>query len=146
MKQRILTMAATVAAVMMLTMVSVNAQSGARIEAKVPFDFAAGDTTLKAGDYSVTRIARNAFLLRSADLKSSVVVQAPIAIGQRREGSPTRLVFTRYGSEYFLAQVWSDAGGEGRQLYSSKSEERLAKQGKKNGETPRLVEVLAQTK
>jgi hypothetical protein len=146
MKQRILTMAATVAAVMILTGVSVKAQSGARIQANVPFDFVAGDAKLKAGDYSVTRIARNAFLLRSADLKSSVVVQAPIAIGQRREGSPARLVFKRYGSEHFLAQVWSDARGEGRQLYSSKSEERLAKQGKKNNETARLVEVLAQTK
>jgi hypothetical protein len=146
MKQRILTMAAAVAAVMMLTMVSVNGQSGARIEAKVPFDFAAGDTKLKAGDYSVTRIGRNAFLLRSADLKSSVVVQAPIAIEQRREGSPARLVFKRYGDAYFLTQVWSDIRAEGRQLYSPKSEERLARNGHKNNEPARLVEVLAQTK
>jgi len=146
MKQKILMMAATVAALMMLTMGSVNAQSGARIKASVPFDFAAGDTKLKAGDYLVTRIARNAFLLRSADLKRSVVIQAPIAIEQRPEGSPARLVFKRYGSENFLAQVWSDASDEGRQVYSSKSEDRLAKQGKKNNETARLVEVLAHTK
>lgn len=146
MKKRILTMAATVAAMMILTGVSVNAQSGARIQAHVPFDFAAGDAKLKAGDYSVTRIARNAFLVRGADLKTSVVVQAPIAIERRDEGSPTRLVFKRYGSEYFLAQVWSDARGEGRQLYSSKSEERLAKQFKEKNETARLVEVLARTK
>lgn len=146
MKQRFVTMAATLAVVTMLAVGSVNAQSGARIEANVPFDFTAGDAKVKAGDYSVTRIARNEFLLRSADLKTSVVVQAPVTIEQRREGSPARLVFKRYGNEYFLAQVWSDARAEGRQLYSSKTEERLARQFKEENETAKLVEVLARTK
>src|SRR5262245_39776428 len=128
MKQRNLTKVAIVAAMMMLTVLSVNAQSGARIEARVPFDFAAGDTKLKAGDYSVIRIAHNAFLLRSADMKTSVVVQAPIAAERRREDSPARLVFKRYGNAYFLAQIWSDARAEGRQLNSSKTEDLLARQ------------------
>ena len=139
-------MAAMVAAVMLLTVLSVNAQSGARIEANVPFDFTAGDSKLKAGNYSVTRISRNAFLLRNTDLKASVVVQAPVAIEQRREGSPARLVFKRYGDAYFLAQVWSDVRAEGRQLNSSKTEESLAKQFKQKNETARVVDVLARTK
>jgi len=146
MKQRILTMAAMVAALMMMTIWSVNAQSGARIEANVPFDFTAGDAKLKAGSYSVTRISRNAFLLRNADLKTSVVLQAPVAIEQRREGSPARLVFKRYGDSYFLAQVWSDVRAEGRQLNSSKTEESLAKQFKHKNETARVVDVLATTR
>ena len=146
MKQRILTMAAMVAAVMMLTVLSVSAQSGARIEANVPFDFAAGNTQLKAGDYLITRIARNEFLLRSADLKTSLVVQAPVAIQQRREGSPARLVFKQYGHAYFLTQVWSDTSAEGRQLNTSKSEERLAKRFHEKNEEAKAVDVLARSR
>jgi len=143
MKQRKFTLVAMVAAVMMLTVLSVNAQSGARIETNVPFDFAAGDTKLKAGDYLITRIARNAFLLRSVDLKTSVVVQAPIAIEQRPEGSPARLVFRRYGRTYFLAQIWSDTGAEGRQLNSSKAEDLQAIQFRENNQAAKVVGVLA---
>jgi hypothetical protein len=146
MKQRTLTMAATLAALMVLAVVSVNAQTGAKIDAHVPFDFVAGETKLKAGDYSVTRIAAKAFLLRSTDNKASVVVQAPIAIEQPREGSPVRLEFKRYGSEYFLAQIWSDSRSEGRQVNTSKTEERLAKQWKQKNATAQMVEVFAGTK
>jgi hypothetical protein len=146
MKQRILAMAATFAALMAVAVVSANAQRGARLEAHVPFDFAAGDTRLKAGDYSVTRIARNAFLLRSVDRKASVIVQAPVAIEQRREGSPARLVFRHYGNEYFLTQVWSDVSGEGRQVNTSKTEERLAIQWEQKKLTAQLVDVLARSK
>jgi len=146
MKQRTLTMVATLAALTMLALVSVNAQTGAKIDAHVQFDFVAGETRLKAGDYSVTHIAAKAFLLRSTDSKVSVVVQAPIAIEQRRDGSPARLVFRRYGSEYFLAQIWGDPRAEGRQVNPSKAEERLAKQWKQKNTTAQMVEVLAGTK
>ena len=73
-------------------------------------------------------------------------MQAPVAVEQRREGSPARLVFKRYGDKYFLAQVWSDVRAEGRQLNSSKTEESLAKQFKQKNETARVVDVLATTR
>ena len=146
MKQRILTMEALLAVVMTLAAASVNAQSGARIEASVPFDFAAGNARLKAGDYSVTRIAQNEFLLRSADLKTAVLVQASMVVAQRREGSPARLVFKRYGSEYFLAQVWVNGSADGAALYASKTEERLARQKKERNETAKMIDVLARAK
>jgi hypothetical protein len=146
MKQRILSMAAMFAVVMTLAVASVNAQSGARIEASVPFDFAAGNARLKAGDYSVTRIARNAFLLRSADLKTTVLVQAPLAVAQQRADSPARLVFKRYGSEYFLAQVWVNGSADGAALYASKTEERLARQNKERNETAKMIDVPARAK
>ncbi|HJZ83034.1 MAG TPA: hypothetical protein VKD91_21885 [Pyrinomonadaceae bacterium] len=146
MKQKLLTMAATVAALMVMTVVTANAQAGAKLKAHVPFDFAAGQTRLRAGDYSVTRIARNAFLLRSADNKTSVIVQAPVAIEPGREGSPARLVFKRYDQEYFLTQVWTYASAEGRQLNTSRTEARLAGQWAQKNTPAQIVEVLARAK
>lgn len=143
MKQRILMMTASLLALMAMAVVSANAQTGAKLDAHVPFDFAAGEVRLKAGDYSVKRIARNAFLLRSADNKTAIIVQAPIALDQRREGSPARLVFRRYEGEYFLTQVWSDASTEGRQINTSKTEERLAGHWRLKKMTAQLVEVPA---
>ena len=146
MKQKILTMAATVAAFLAMAVVTANAQAGAKLKVHVPFDFAAEQTRLKAGDYSVTRIARNEFLLRSADNKTSVILQAPVAIEPRREGSPARLVFKRYDNEYFLTQIWTYAGAEGRQLNTSKTEVRFARQWEQKNTPAQIVEVLVRAK
>lgn len=39
-----------------LTIVPANAQSGSRALANIPFDFSVGNTTLKAGSYSVEQL------------------------------------------------------------------------------------------
>src|SRR5260370_27659910 len=87
----------------MLAVVSVNAQTGSRIEATIPFDFAAGETKMKAGDYAVRRISKDALLFRRFDDKTSAIVFAPVTIQKLRNDSPERLVFHRYGNEYFLS-------------------------------------------
>ena len=128
-----------------LAVMTANAQTGGRIEASVPFDFAAGETQLKAGDYTVTRISKDALQLRNAQTKTSVIVMAPLAIQQTRNDAPERLVFKRYGNEYFLSQVWTNRAADGRGLFTSKAEKRLAKQMDKN-QRPQSVEVVARTK
>ena len=74
----------------MLAVASAHAQSGSRVEANIPFDFAAGETKFKAGEYSVKRISKDALLLRSADQKTSAIVQAPETVSQTRNDSPER--------------------------------------------------------
>src|SRR5260370_15207506 len=111
-----------------LAVMTASAQTGSRIEASIPFDFAAGETKLKAGDYTVKRISKDALQLRNAQTKTSVIVLAPLAIQQMRNDAPERLVFNRYGSEYFLTQVWTNRTADGRGLFTSKAENRLAKQ------------------
>ncbi len=91
-----------------LAVMTANAQTGSRIEASIPFDFAAGETNLKAGDYTVKRISKDALQLRNAQTKTSVIVMAPLVIQQTRNDAPERLVFKRYGNEYFLSQVWTN--------------------------------------
>jgi len=43
-----------------LAVITASAQTGSRIEASIPFDFAAGETNLKAGNYTVKRISKDA--------------------------------------------------------------------------------------
>lgn len=139
MKQKILTIAAIVGVLLSLS-IAAGAQTRNRIEANIRFDFMAGDKLMKAGDYSVTRISQSTVLLRRADGKSSAIVMAPVSLRQRRDGSPERLVFKRFASEYVLIEVWTDRDGDGRGLDTLKIEQRLAKT---NGAKPQTIEVLA---
>ena len=127
----------------MLAVASAHAQSGSRVEAHIPFDFAAGETKFKAGEYSVKRISKDALLLKSADQKTSAIVQAPESVSQTRNDSPERLVFHRYGNEYFLAQVWLSKGADGRAIYPSKTERQRARELARNNAKPTNVEVAA---
>jgi len=139
MKQKILTIAATLGILLGLSAVAA-AQTRNRIEANIRFDFIVGNKELKAGDYSVTRISQNTVSVRSADGKTSVIVLAPASLQQRRDGSHERLVFKQFGSTYLLTEVWTDRDADGRGLDTMKSEQRLAKS---NGAKPQTVEVLA---
>jgi|SRR5947209_5772965 len=130
---------ATLGLFMILGLASVKAQSGGAIEAKITFDFAAGETKLKAGDYTIKRIAKDTLLFRSADEKTSVLVLAPVSIQQTRNDAPERLVFHRFEGQYFLAEVWVNRNGEGRAVPGSKTEMRLAKSKGR----PETVEVAA---
>jgi len=145
MKYTNLSMVAMVGLLLALGAVSAKAQTGGMIEASIPFDFAAGDTKLKAGDYTVKRISKDALQLRNAQNKTSLIVMAPLAIQQSRNDAPERLVFKRYGNEYFLSQVWTNRAADGRGLFASKTENRLAKQ-KDKSQPPQSVEIVAHTK
>jgi len=146
MKHTSLRMVAMLALLLALGAVSANAQTGSMIEARIPFDFAAGETKLKAGNYTVKRISKDALQLRNEQDKTSVMVLAPLAIRQTRNDSPERLVFKRYGNEYFLSQVWTNRSAEGRGLFASRNESRLAKQMDKTRQQSQTVEVVARQK
>lgn len=146
MKYTSLRMVAMLALLLALGAVSAHAQTGGMIEARIPFDFAAGETKLKAGDYTFKRISKDALQLRNEQDKTSVMVLAPLAIRQTRNDSPERLVFKRYGNEYFLSQVWTNRAAEGRGLFASRTERRLAKQIDKTRQQAQSIEVVARKK
>src|SRR5262245_21577328 len=122
-----------------LAVVGVQAQTPTRADADIPFDFSAGKASLQAGGYAV-RIRGNALLIRTADGKRTVLVNAPLAIGSRDRKGGARLVFNRYGDRYFLSQVWwsSDSG---RQVFPSESESRIREFQFSKGVKPERVEV-----
>ena len=112
-----------------LAVANVQAQIPTKVVVSVPFDFTAGKATLKAGTYSIRRLNGNALQIRSTDGTITALVNAPLTIGSREFKAGERLVFNRYGEEYFLTQVWLSVDS-GRQLHQSARESKTAREFK----------------
>ncbi|CAN5833565.1 hypothetical protein BH18ACI4_BH18ACI4_07500 [soil metagenome] len=119
-----LTMLMLIAVVtLMAALVSAHAQSPSSVIADVPFEFAVGGKTLRAGEYSVRELTNgNALMVRSRDSKN-VAIRLTQSIQARIVPEQAKLVFHRYGQRYFLSEVWTPGEITGRQLRKS-SEER----------------------
>lgn len=113
----------------MLAVVSVQAQSESKLSVNIPFDFQIGNKVLPAGAYDVKRLSQTSMLIRSADGQRSAIAVAPKSArtSADEKAAQTRLVFHQYGNQYFLAQVWMNKGGEGRELNKSDAEREAAK-------------------
>jgi hypothetical protein len=108
-----------VAVTLVTAVVSANAQSNP-IKANIPFEFIVGDKTLPAGEYTVKpATSGGALAIQNADGKGNVVrMTGPT---EQKTRGRARMVFHRYGHNYFLAEVW-DIGTNGRELAKSKQE------------------------
>ncbi|HEU5460106.1 MAG TPA: hypothetical protein VFU83_06400 [Pyrinomonadaceae bacterium] len=98
---------------------SVEAQTASRVEVQIPFEFTAGKTTLKPGVYTIKRMSGNLVTLKNKADKSSVILNAPVNLSSTESEPTERLVFNKYGDQYFLAQIWLSADS-GRELLKEK--------------------------
>lgn len=73
------------------------------IKANIPFDFAVGDTWMPAGEYTVSTPYRGTLQLRSADRSKTATIMSVESYNESGKGS--KLVFDRYGNQYFLHEV-----------------------------------------
>ncbi len=100
--------------------------AGDLIKAEVPFPFPVGNSKLSAGSYTADmNVAQGVLRVRSADCKSTVLILSS-AVQSSTEAAHAKLVFTKYGDEYFLSQVWPAGTGIGRELTKSRSEREIA--------------------
>lgn len=109
-----------------LAIASAQAQTPSRAEVNIPFDFSAGKASLKAGVYTVKHARGNALIIRSSDGKSTALLNAPLTLGSRDSQPGQRLVFNKYGDQYFLSQIWLSVDA-GRQLFPSNAEKKAAR-------------------
>jgi hypothetical protein len=114
MKQQIFKLTAIFAIFLGLAVTGVKAQAPSKVEVNIPFEFSAGKTTLQPGVYSIKRMSGNNMTLRSADGKSAVILNAPLNLTSTDPESVERLVFNKYGDQYYLSQIWltADTGRE----------------------------------
>lgn len=147
MKNQIATSLALVGLFFVLAVASVQAQIPAKVDVSVPFDFTAGKATLKAGTYSIRRLNGNSLSIRTADGKKTTIVNAPLTIGSRDAKGGERLVFNRYGDQYFLSQVWLSVDS-GRQVFPSLQEQKTAKEFQlaNNNAKPERVEIALRSR
>ena len=95
----------------------------------IPFAFAVEDHSLPAGEYLIFTVTpERSIRIASIDGKHSVIVNdLPNYANEPSDNS--RLVFHRYGNEYFLAQVWTAGQNVARNPLSSKRAMEIASSG-----------------
>jgi hypothetical protein len=120
-KQRLFSL---LAAVVLLTAGSLNAQTSNPVKANIPFDFSAGGKHYSAGQYSVNAISDLALAILGQGSESGFVSSR-----RAQSSSPsatTKLIFHQYGTSYFLYQIWVQGENSGRQLPMTRVEKELA--------------------
>jgi hypothetical protein len=138
MKTRILMALAALSTALLWFTVALQAQTTEPrllLKVDVPFEFVVGGMNLPAGQYHVLHIINpNWILLRSTDGRAKAVVYVQVS-ATTVGGSSSKLVFNRYGEQYFLSQVWTGQDNEVHECFKSSAERTLA------GSSPKLPEV-----
>jgi len=109
----------------MLAAPVVQAQSGMLV-ANIPFQFNVGKAVLPSGEYHVKAMNPSTFLIQSKDGHQSAVAMT-IGVSSSKEEDTGKLVFNRYGNQYFLSKVWRGGNREARELVKSRTEIEIAK-------------------
>ena len=81
------------------------AQSDQSLIANVPFTFSVQQEQFSAGRYVVESLQQGYLRLRSSDNRSVILHVTPNYSRENR-GPKGKLVFWRYGSDYFLREAW----------------------------------------
>jgi hypothetical protein len=104
-----------------------SAKSANAMRAQIPFDFHVGDRLVPAGEYTVRSLNDDESLLRISDGRHGASVNTNWARGRGNGEARARLVFNKYGDQYFLAAVCG-ADDNVRKLNASKRERSLRKE------------------
>lgn len=130
MKSRIVKIFALFSFALTFAVTAAHAQSTAPLKFHIPFDSVVGRTTLPAGDYTV-RIedgtASKTLRIRNADGKHLFATGFMMSLRSRQLPAQGKLVFNRYGNQYFLTQIWHPAIGAGQSLPKSRTEREVAR-------------------
>jgi hypothetical protein len=109
-----------------LSAVPGHAQDEAKLKVTVPFNFVVGNKELKAGDYVIQRVRETGALsFRSEDSGDQQIVFA-VPMESNKTGNHERLLFHRYGDQYFLSQVWLSGDEDGHEFVPGAQEKTAA--------------------
>ncbi len=146
MKKQVLSIVATLSFLFTLAIAGFAIDAG-KMKANIPFDFTVGKTKLPAGSYTVdSSIAQGCLRISAADRSKNLFVNV-FGGETSRKPSQAKLVFRRYGNQYFLWQVWNEGSSTAMHLPKSRAERELARQSKylaQNKSELELVVVMAQ--
>jgi hypothetical protein len=111
---------------LLLATASAYAQTGV-VKATVPFNFIVGQAQLPAGGYVIQHLSTSgvAISIESSDRKLVRLVM-PNACESLQAQDKTKLVFHRYGDEYFLTQIWTAGNNRGSELPKTQREAEIA--------------------
>jgi hypothetical protein len=120
---------------------SINAQATQQFTADIPFDFHVGGERFPAGEYTVRCVNPSSDVkvlqLRKTDGESSVMLHTNSVIGRMNRTS--KLIFNRYGNQYYFSQAWLASDGLGMQAVKSRQEKATAKEMARLSYKPEMV-------
>ena len=92
------------------------------LRAKIPFDFVVGNKKFPAGEYFLgnAQITSDIVLAISSTNGVANTLTIPVQIGTPTDTA--KLIFHRYGDQYFLFQVWQVGATTGRAVPKSRAE------------------------
>jgi ketosteroid isomerase-like protein len=125
MKRILFVLAATIT-VCLITAVSQAQSEGLQLRFHVPFAFTVENATFAAGDYEVTEPAHMILELRNVKSQAAALQHVQSARLRKEADGRVRLIFHRYGSEYFLATVSNGMENSTYDCPQSRQEKRLA--------------------
>jgi hypothetical protein len=141
MKTRTLQFAVVLAAVL-ASAIHVAAQTTTKetlLRANIPFAFVAGGVHLSAGEYRVYHPGNPYVIVieKQDGSEHAMTYVRPSSIDPGKNS--TKLLFHRYGDQYFLAEVWTEQNREVHQCFQCAMEKLLTAQSRK----PATVVVAA---
>jgi len=96
------------------------------IQANVPFDFAVGDRLLPAGTYTIASLNSGVIVIQSRDHQISLMAITSPDSNESVHGG--KLVFDKYGDQYFLSEVLCPTAAINAALPKSKLEKKVSMQ------------------
>jgi hypothetical protein len=104
---------------------AVQAQNNG-VTADVPFNFYVGSHLMPQGAYRVGGVSNSGMAWLNATEKDAIQGFTTSTVIGKKTVEPARLVFHRYGEEYFLSEIWTGSGSIGKALNVSAREKELS--------------------
>ena len=107
-----------------------SAQFDTPMKAKIPFSFTTCRETLPAGTYIIkhTSTSGQTLLVQNVENQKLVDVACVNDIQASKALSEAKLIFNRYGDQYFLAEAWWSGTTSGHGFVKSEKEKALIKE------------------
>ena len=101
-------------------------QAQVRTRGDVPFEFSLSQQFMPAGNYEISSEGEKLLAVRNLDsMKTCMVIESVhVQASQTSEAPHAKLVFHKYGDQYFLAEIW-DGSDLGIQIRESKHEKEM---------------------
>ena len=111
-----------------------------RIKADIPFDFQIGKKKMPKGDYIIESVNDSGTVLIRKE-KGGKAVNIMTVVDKHTDKHKSKLVFRRYGDQYFLARIWDGSSETVLKIEKSSAEKKVAKlfkdqSGKDEDEVP----------
>ena len=113
--------------------------ASAQMRAKIPFDFMAAGSNLVAGEYTLETTGDTDQVLQVCNLQQHrCVFMIASQVASKAKNDPGKLIFNRYGDQYFLSEIWS------RSLVRTLPQDRRERQLAKSGAEPVAAVITAE--